>query len=45
MNLDYIRGCAAGLATLSLGDKIPVSRLRERELTETLLRHMKEREY
>ena len=45
VNLDYIRGCAAGLATLSLGDKIPVSRLRERELTETLLRHMKEREY
>ena len=45
VNLDYIRGCAAGLATLSLGDKIPVSRLRERELTATLLRHMKEREY
>ena len=45
VNLDYIRGCAAGLATLSLGDKIPVSRLRERELTETLLRHMKERDY
>ena len=45
VNLDYIRGCAAGLATLSLGAKIPVSRLRERELTETLLRHMKEREY
>lgn len=45
VNLDYIRGCAAGLATLSCGSEVPVSRLRERELTEALLRHMKEREY
>lgn len=44
VNLDYIRGCAAGRAVLSRGDEIPVSRLRERELTEALLRHMKERE-
>ncbi|MCR2025980.1 LytR/AlgR family response regulator transcription factor [Anaerotruncus colihominis] len=43
VNLDYIRGCDTGLVTLSLGAQIPVSRLRERDLTQALLRYMKER--
>ena len=42
VNLDKVRGCHAGQATLSDGSEIPVSRLRERQLTEALLRHMKE---
>lgn len=44
VNLDYIRGCRAGQIVLSPGGEIPVSRLRERDLIQTLLRHMKERE-
>jgi DNA-binding LytR/AlgR family response regulator len=44
VNLDYVRGCQAGRVTLSPVDSIPVSRLRERELTQALLRHMKERD-
>ncbi|MCI9656679.1 MAG: response regulator transcription factor [Lawsonibacter sp.] len=44
VNLDYVRGCQAGRVTLSPGESIPVSRLRERELTQALLRHMKERD-
>lgn len=43
VNLDYVRGCDTGLVTLSLGAQIPVSRLRERDLTQALLRYMKER--
>ena len=45
VNLDYIRGCNAGQVMLSQGGKIPVSRLRERDLTQALLRHMKERNF
>lgn len=44
VNLDYVRGCQAGQVLLSGGEAVPVSRLRERELTEALLRRMKERE-
>lgn len=43
VNLDYVRGCDTGLVTLSQGAQIPVSRLRERDLTQALLRYMKER--
>jgi len=43
VNLEYVRGSHAGQVTLSQGEKIPVSRLREQELTQALLRHMKER--
>lgn len=42
VNLDKVRGCHAGQAALSDGSEVPVSRLRERQLTEALLRHMKE---
>ena len=45
VNLDYIRGCQEGQVTLSQGECIPASRLRERELTQALLRHMKERNF
>lgn len=45
VNLDYVRGCMEGLVTLSDGSKVPVSRLRERELTQALLVHMKERRW
>lgn len=44
VNLEYVRGCSAGQAVLPHGSAIPVSRLRERELTQALLRFMKERE-
>ena len=43
VNLDYVRGCHGGQIALSQGGEIPVSRLRERDLTQALLRHMKER--
>ena len=43
VNLDYVRGCQDGQVLLSPGERIPASRLRERELTQALLRHMKER--
>lgn len=43
VNLDYVRGCKDGQAELAQGEQIPVSRLRERELIQALLRHMKER--
>ena len=42
VNLDYVRGCSGGLVELP-DSKIPVSRLREQELTQALLIHMKER--
>lgn len=44
VNLDAIRECGAGLALLSQGSQIPVSRLRERDLAQALLRHIRERE-
>lgn len=43
VNLDYVGGCQDGQVLLSPGERVPVSRLRERELTQALLRHMKER--
>ena len=43
VNLDYVRGCRDGQVLLSQGERIPASRLRERELTQALLRHMRER--
>ena len=42
VNLDYVRGCQGGQVLLSQGEAIPASRLRGRELTAALLRHMKE---
>lgn len=45
VNLDYVRGIRGGQVLLSQGMEIPVSRLRERELTEALLRYMKEKGY
>lgn len=45
VNIEYIRGCNAGQLMLSQGDKIPVSRLRERDLRQALLRYMKERDF
>lgn len=43
VNLDYVRGCEAGQVLLPRGETIPVSRLREREFTQALLKHMKAR--
>lgn len=43
VNLGYVRGCRAGQVMLPGGEALPVSRLRERELTQALLRCMKER--
>ncbi len=43
VNLDYVRGCQDGQVLLFRGERIPASRLRERELTQALLRYMKER--
>ena len=43
VNLDHVRGCQAGQVLLSQGEVISASRLRERELTQVLLRRMKER--
>lgn len=40
VNLDWIRGCGGGQAALDGGASIPVSRLRERDLTAALLRRM-----
>lgn len=45
VNLDHVRGSHDGQVTLSQGSKIPVSRLRERTLTQALLQHMTERNY
>lgn len=45
INLDYVRGCRTGQVMLSQGETIPASRLRERELVQALLRHMKERSF
>ena len=43
VNLDHVRGIHAGRVALSTEDDIPVSRLRERELMQALLRRMRER--
>ena len=43
VNLDYVLGCRAGQVLLPQGSCIPVSRLRERDLTQALLHYMKER--
>lgn len=44
VNLDHVLGCRDGQVLLPRGEAIPVSRLRERELTQALLRHMRERD-
>ena len=41
VNLDFVRGCSDRQVLLPLCDKIPVSRLREQELLQALLRRMK----
>ncbi len=43
VNLECVRGSHAGQVMLSSGEQIPVSRLREQELIQALLRYMKER--
>lgn len=43
VNLAYVRARDGGQAALSTGEKIPVSRLRGQDLTQALLRYMKER--
>lgn len=45
VNLDYVRGCRAGQVMLPGAAVIPVSRLRERELTQALLRYMKDKDF
>lgn len=45
VNLDYVRGCQGGQVLLSQGEAIPVSRLREQDLTRALLRYMKEKDF
>ncbi len=45
VNLEYVRGCNAGQVILPQRDTIPVSRLRERDLTQALLRYIKERNF
>ncbi len=44
VNLAYVRGCRSGRIILPNEQTIPVSRLRESELTAALLRYMKEAE-
>jgi len=47
VNLDHVRGLNGGRVTLDGGGNsgtVPVSRLRERELTAALLRRMGERD-
>lgn len=43
VNLDHVRGCGGGQVRLSGGGAVPVSRLRESDLTQALLRRMRER--
>ena len=43
VNLDHVRGCGGGQVRLSGEEAVPVSRLREGELTQALLRRMRER--
>lgn len=44
VNLDHVRGCRDGRVLLPQGESIPLSRLREREFTQALLRRMQGRE-
>jgi len=43
VNLDCVLGCREGLVSLSGGARVPVSRLREKELIQALLAHMRGR--
>lgn len=43
VNLDYVRGCSGSQVTLSSGESVPLSRLRRQDLTQALLRYMRER--
>lgn len=43
VNLDFVRGCGGGQVRLASGASVPLSRLRERDFTQALLRHMAER--
>lgn len=43
VNLDYVCGCRTGQVMLPKGEAIPVSRLRERDLTQALLHYMREK--
>ena len=45
VNLDFVRGCRDGQVLLPGGGGIPVSRLRERDLTQALLRRMREGDF
>ncbi|EOS67355.1 hypothetical protein C816_00387 [Oscillibacter sp. 1-3] len=45
VNLDFVLGCGGGRVTLSQGGEVPVSRLRERDFTQALLRRMRERSF
>lgn len=45
VNLDDVLGCGGGRVTLSNGGEVPVSRLRERDFTQALLRRMRERSF
>ncbi len=44
VNLECVRGSQAGQVTLSQGEQIPVSRLREPKLKQALLRYIKEKD-
>ena len=41
VNLDSVRGCTGGQVLLSQGSAVPVSRLREQDLMQALLQHLK----
>ena len=43
VNLAHVRGCHDGRVILMQDKEIPVSRLRERDLTQALLHYMKSR--
>ena len=45
VNLDFVLGCGGGRVTLPQGTEIPVSRLREQDFTQALLRRMRERSF
>ena len=45
VNLDFVQGCGGGRVTLFQGGEIPVSRLREPDFTQALLRRMRERSF
>lgn len=41
VNLNYVRGYGEGLVRLSTGERLPVSRLREQEFSQTILNYLK----